>query len=383
MFYDKQDEKNKRIYKLYLKASASLSRLFSDSEIPFLHYRAAENIFCFAFDAENLARDDIAVDAKKDMLGIGIKTFLHNGGNTLQKIAEFNRLRSEFENKSPGEIALKAAELRNYRLDVAKELHGLENFIYHCITREAGRLNIVEENMDYINLEHISDIRRSRNTVLFTDGINEYSFSLSKHTLFKRFTANNIMDTVDVEIIENPFEMLADCIPKGRNIEESEIGKTQPVYRKKYIYLPLYAPSDPNMHPALKSGLNQWNAGGRERHSDEVYIPVPAWIHKVFPDFFPKSNKTVFSLHLPNGKVLKASMCQQGRKGLMSNPNKALGRWLLRDVLRLPEGTLVTRKVLDASGIDSVRVEKIGEYEYKIDFASTGSYEKFKSTFEQ
>ena len=37
-----------------------------------------------------------------------------------------------------------------------------------------------------------------------------------------------------------------------------------------------------------KSGLNQWNAGGRPRHSDEVYIPIPSEIHKNFQGFFSK-----------------------------------------------------------------------------------------------
>jgi len=34
---------------------------------------------------------------------------------------------------------------------------------------------------------------------------------------------------------------------------------------------------------ADKSGLNQWNARGRDRNPNEVYIPIPAEIHKNFP----------------------------------------------------------------------------------------------------
>lgn len=33
-------------------------------------------------------------------------------------------------------------------------------------------------------------------------------------------------------------------------------------------------------------------------------------------------------------------------KSIMSNPNKALGKWLLRDVFELPEKTLVTYDML-------------------------------------
>ena len=52
-------------------------------------------------------------------------------------------------------------------------------------------------------------------------------------------------------------------------------------------------------------------------------------------------------------------MCQSGQKGLMSNPNKALGKWILRDVLKVPLKTLIDRKYLDSLGIDSVIVFKL------------------------
>lgn len=382
MFYNLQEEANKTKYKSYLKISASLSKLFSESTIPYIHYRTTENIFCFSFDATNLARDDIAIDAKKDKVGIGIKTFLHNNGNTLQKIAEFNKLRAEFENKTADEIIIKASVLRNKRIDIALKLHGLEESIYHCITREEGKLYLHEEKMDFIDIDSIQNIQKNKNTILFDDGKHEYSFSLSKHTLFKRFTVYDTIDSINIKIIENPFNFLYKCFDEDINIkylpkekDDSQVIKKE----KQYIYLPMYAPSDSKKRPAEKSGLNQWNAGGRARHPNEVYIPVPSWIHHKFPDFFPESNDIYFKLHLPNGKTLQASMCQQGRKGLMSNPNKELGKWLLRDVLKLPEETLVTRKILDEAGIDSVLIEKINDREYSIRFASTGKYEEFKS----
>ena len=75
-------------------------------------------------------------------------------------------------------------------------------------------------------------------------------------------------------------------------------------------------------------------------------------------------------------------MCQAGQKGLMSNPNKALGKWVLRDVLKVPVGILVDRKYLDMIGIDSVIVFKISDTRYKIDFASTGKFEAFKDNHE-
>lgn len=60
----------------------------------------------------------------------------------------------------------------------------------------------------------------------------------------------------------------------------------------------------------------------------------------------------------------------------MSNPNKALGKWLLRDVFELPEKTLVTYDMLRIFGVDSVMFTKLEEKKYRIDFCVLGTYEK-------
>lgn len=78
------------LYLKYIKAIASLSGLYSESEIPYLHYRAVENIFCKSFRAKNLSRLDIAYDAKLNSLGIGLKTFIVQNKTSREKISEFN-----------------------------------------------------------------------------------------------------------------------------------------------------------------------------------------------------------------------------------------------------------------------------------------------------
>ena len=57
------NDENINTYIDYLRFIASLSKLFSNSNIPFLYYRVAENIFFFFFNAVNLARLDIVYDA--------------------------------------------------------------------------------------------------------------------------------------------------------------------------------------------------------------------------------------------------------------------------------------------------------------------------------
>lgn len=97
MFLQNQSEKNKNLYIQLLKAVGSLSRLNTDSKIPYLYYRSAENIFCKAFEADNLSRSDCSVDARFGDIGIGLKTFLYGNGSSYQKVAEFNKDRNLIE----------------------------------------------------------------------------------------------------------------------------------------------------------------------------------------------------------------------------------------------------------------------------------------------
>ena len=64
-------------------------------------------------------------------------------------------------------------------------------------------------------------------------------------------------------------------------------------------------------------------------------------------------------------------------KAIMSNPNSVLGKWLLRDVLELPEETLITYELLKEYGIDSVVFTRLDKGKYSIDFGELGTYERF------
>ncbi len=57
---------------------------------------------------------------------------------------------------------------------------------------------------------------------------------------------------------------------------------------------------------------------------------------------------------------MQSKICQDGGKALMSYSNRALGQWLLMDVLGLnEEGELLLYTKLQILGIDSVRIGKI------------------------
>ena len=382
-FFESRTEEQKRQYLTFLQKFGELSGLFSDSKSPYLYYRIHENLFCKVFDAENLSRGDISYDAKSGSLGIGLKTFLHNNGRTFQKVAEFNKDSHLFRNlsdKSNEEKVRIVAELRNKRLDFAKKSTNCSEQIYHLITRRDGEMLIFECEMNYINIPNISIISETDNTIRFTDSVNEYSLSLSKSTLLQRFNTAEPVAIIPVNISADPFSIIIGLEQRG---DLSEVSLSSESANQE-IFLPLY--SERSGQVQEKSALNQWNAGGRDRHQDEVYIPVPAKIHRLFAGFFPFDPNTPdgsakdsphFEVLLPNGERLDCKITQQGGKGFASSPNKALGKWLLRDVLGLPKGEILTKDLLDEIGIDSVRITKLAYLEYRLDFAATGSYHDF------
>ena len=235
--------------------------------------------------------------------------------------------------------------------------------------REKGKFLIFEEPMDYVDITNIKNVKEKKGSIIFNDGKNDYAFNKSKSTLFKRFITKPSIYEIDVQILKDPIRDLQKLFAEGKLVFEEGV-KIQGT-----VYLPLYGKDQTVFE---KSGLNQWNAGGRERHPNEVYIPVPALIHKNFPGFFPDRD-TPFSLKLPNEKIMKSKICQEGGKALMSYSNKELGQWILRDILKLKEGEILTYSKLQALGIDTVRIDKINSIEFEINFSKLGRYEVFQT----
>lgn len=383
MFYENQEEKQKQLYIRLLQTIGSLSNLFADSRSPFLYYRLMENIFCKAFEARNYARSDISVDAGKDKVGLGLKTFLQNNGKTLQKVAEFNKESYLLKGLNADDLILKVSEMRNQRILTTQRICNLDDVIYHLITRSDEFMGVYEEPMDLVNISKIKVTDVKKTTVSFIDGLNEYNFNISKSTLFKRFntTNKNLIIGFNVNILEDPFDFLLSLNGEKDKIELAEDNKEV----IDSIILPLYSTRD-GLVPK-KSGLNQWNAGGRKRDPDEVYIPIPAWIHKFKPNFFIYNTEDFktdpFNVTLPNGEILSMRVAQQGGKALMSDPNKALGKWILRDILDLKEGVLVTKSMLDIIGIDSIMLSKHIDNSYSLDFLKSGSYDLFEENYKK
>lgn len=393
MFYEKQPKAQQEEYKRMLAMVGRMSNLFSESDCPYLAYRAHENIFCKYFQAENLARADCSADAKKDGVGIGLKTWM---GNDDQKVAEFGKTKKSYTDLKGMELVKKIAEYRNERIRVTMNMHGIREMIYHVVKRIPHSMQIMECAFDPIDIPNIVLIpeRGNDNNTYFTDGRHTYHFSVSKNTLYMIFDDLELLDTVNVEIIDDPYGWLKDIVAlngiepslmsdieyemkvgdKSKKVTVTTLKKEPPA--KEQLCLPLYSKKQGEKFVGEKSGLNQWNASGRKRDPDELYIPFQAVDRNRKTDFFPPRD-TPFVLHLPDGTDISAKVCQDGGKAIMSNPNKVLGKWLLRDVLELPERTLITYEMLERFGIDSVVFTKIGDLEYSIDFAEIGTYESF------
>lgn len=286
-----------RDYLSFLSLIGSLSNLFAENDIPYIHYRVTENLFCKCFDAENLARFDDSYDAKKWDAGIGIKTFiLPASGATQQKVAEFDSLSPQLLGLSAIQSAQTVASWRNQRIEAADAIHGITSrSIYHIIGRMKGLLKLFIVDYDKIQTSSLHVTEETSAGFSFCDGLHSYNFNRSKSTLLERFVL-----PVGDQVIDVPVEIDADPLETLRRISDNPLGHdivrfartedglaVEPVRKsEESVVLPLFSTREHGAVP-LKSGLNQWNADGRPRDPNEVYIPVPAKIHERSPKFFP------------------------------------------------------------------------------------------------
>lgn len=366
------DKQSNGEYLKLLSAVSKLSGLFSDSAVPLINYRVAENIFCRSFAAENLSRSDTAFDAKYDDKGIGLKTFTCPNNYSTEKVAEFNSLSKELRKYAGKNLAVKLAEFRNERIDLANRTYDIKDSLYHIVARREKELLLFETDYSNIDIKKIKNVKEKPAGLTFEDGKHLYSFNYSKSTLYRKFDLPETAFKIPVEIIEDPYKLLLELFEDKILVADKDKLKRG----IDYVILPLYGIAKKERFVYEKSGLNQWNAGGRKRNSGEIYIPIPIRIHIDFPNFFPPRDEK-FNLSVPTNEIFSAKVCQDNSKALMTDPNKALSDWLLRKVLQLVPGKLATIEILDELGFDSVLITKTDNNNFKIDIMATGSYEKF------
>lgn len=304
-------------------------------------------------------------------MGVGLKTFTCPSESSTEKVAEFNSLSTVLKSFKGEELAIKLAEFRNERIDLANRLYNINSSLYHIVARRNKELILFETDYDKIDVNNIRSIKDTKASLQFDDGKNLYNFNYSKSTLFRKFYIPQNAFHLPIEIIDDPYALLLELFNKKLKSSTNKLIKGE-----NYVILPLYGFKNKQKFVFPKSGLNQWNAGGRKRDLGEVYIPIPIDIHKQFPNFFPKRD-VHFKLKIPTGEIFSAKVCQDNSKALMTNPNKALSDWLLRKVFQVKEGELLTIEKMNELGFDSVIIFKDDNENYRIDKSKIDSYQVF------
>ena len=394
-------------YGKLIQFAGRLSKLFSDNETPLIDYRFVEKAFVAVSQARDLSRKDISYDAAMaNKAGVGVKTFGFSlkTGSKIEKIAEFTKdaKNGAFAGLPPEAMASVVSDLRNARLksDAAEVGISLDTSFYHCLLRVPGGVVVHEEEMVPIDEGSIQPLGKNGKPmsrfstanddhVRFTDGNKEYTFNRSKNTLMQRFSTGVgfTSEEIPLSIQEDIWDLLLGGELDGIFDLDATPEKTEDVSVMDHVVLPLYSTKSSilKMVPE-KSGINQWNAGGRQRTFGEAYIPIPRLIHKLKPNFFPPRDQK-FELRLPSGEVVSAKVCQDGSKALMSDPNTVLCNWLFATIdgsysyaeSRMPRRKPYTYDDLARVGKDSVVVRKLDESGtvFELEFAPVGSFEEF------
>lgn len=431
--WEKYSKEEQNEYIKFLKIYGALTNLFRQKHgnpIPYLDSKFQETIFARVFNSENVdignTPHDILSVFGNERVGIGLKTWM-NSNPSYQKVMQLKRYKTEIDpyfNKSDEEFALILSQIKNDRMIADYKRLGLntEGNIYHYVTRDSGKFVIQETLYPLVNTNKLHNFNRTETAFQWSDGYKDYKFTYSDSQIWQHFDPIKkdtlILNTFDVDIIDDPFEFLLTSYFSFIEDYSSTSEKEDIVE----VYLPLYSYKTKEVEE--KSGLNSWNSTPKSKGStslrplNEVYIPIPRVFHNKFPSFFcpdifeaerkqkefdakykqglildkKEKPQVRFHLQLPNGDRIPALVTQSNMKSLQSgsltekdpNTNKlygqnALGQWLLVEVLGLKERKLVTRDWLQKKGTDSIRLwRKKDDYTtIFIDFAPIGSFEQF------
>ena len=276
-----------------------------------------------------------------------------------------------------------------------KRLYKTDRDVYHFITRDDDVMNIIETPYDLIDIDSLELISDGK-TYTFKDKLRNYKFYTSKSVLLEEFdaSAGEIIEQIPIEQFDDPFELIRMINLPKENYEVACEEKEDYEVVNEEIILPLY--QDKKEGPVVSdcSGINIRHSKPKNKGSNtprpeyEIEVRVSTWIHHIFPKFFGINafdndeihNKELndFDLVLPDGRVLRGRIKQENGKSLQTNPQGALGEWILKDVLGLENREVVTMDYLKTLGIDSLRITKLDDKHFKITVAETGAYEKFK-----
>ena len=418
--WDKYSKEQRDAYVNYLQMYGALSALFNQKSsmtgAPYLDSKFQETIYARCFNSKDVdignTPHDIRSTFDNERIGIGIKTWL-NSRPSFQKVMQLKSLRSEIDpiidSHDAEALAYKLSAIKNQRLLTDYKRLGLvrDNNVYHYVTRDRGCMNIFETSYPLVDLDNLRPLKMTNSSLLYSDGYKRYKFTYSDHEIWMYF-GENTSDTVllskfPVNILDDPFDFLRFAF---NDYIKSNLSYVRNNKYDDEIFLPLYSYRYKKVLPS--SGLNNWNSlpksGTTVRPEGEAYIPIPKILWRYKPYWVdPKVNmgdyklyhrKTGLSsvkikLHMPDGSVFDAIFTQSNFKGLQTNPQSVLGKWLLsalginkpvRERYDLPSDNVVTMHLLQQVGYDSVRLwhkDPNKPRDIWIDFAEYGSFERF------
>ncbi|GED13743.1 phospholipase D-like domain-containing protein [Aneurinibacillus migulanus] len=135
-----------------------------------------------------------------------------------------------------------------------------------------------------------------------------------------------------------------------------------------FVDLPLTKKTNP-FEVAVRSGLNWGQRPEYNRESNQAYIPVHLDTHQNNPGFFPPRG-TRFTILTDDGEEFTCVMAQDNNKAIETCDNNSILGIYFRQRLNLPLGFMVTIEDLLEYGRTYVRVYKIQDYLYYMDFRS-------------
>ncbi|MDO4912775.1 MAG: NgoFVII family restriction endonuclease [Lactobacillus sp.] len=422
--WDRYKETQRDEYEKYISMIASLSELFNqkstEDKAPYLDSKFQETIYAKCFESQevdiNNTPHDIMSIFDDVHIGIGLKTW-KSSRPSFQKVMQIKGFMEEIEDaKKLGdeELIEHIAKIKNERLLSDYNRLGLskDKNIYHYITRDSGKLRYYETSYPLIDMNTLEKIEKTNKRITFRDKNKTYKYTFSDSQIYMRFgpdeSQTSLLCESDINLLDDPFSFLKQAFALKKNQETYD--NTESV---DYLYLPLYSYSKKEVLP--RSGINAWNGkpktkGSRKpRPSGEAYIPIPKDVWKKKPRWVDKNidmsnyyqykdstgkSSYEFTLHLPNGEQLPAMFAQSDFKSLQTNPQSALGTWLLnalgifepqRTEYDKPAKKIVTMDRLKNYGVDSVKLwHKTNDPKHIwIDFAKYGSFERFMEQDEE
>lgn len=421
--WQRYSEEERKDYEDYLRMYGALSAMFnqksSETGAPYLDSKFQETIYAKTFNSEDVdignTPHDIRSEFGAEKIGIGLKTWL-NSKPSYQKVMQLKSYRSEIDpflptakkDGDPEALANILSKIKNDRLITDYKRLGLteDSNIYHYVTRDKGVLRLTETSYPLVDISTLKPGKMTKSSFTFSDKYKQYRFSYSDHTIWMHFSEDDpetyLLDTIDVEILKDPFAFLKSAFEKQRGVY---IPKTDD---EKYLYLPLYSYRDKKV--GKRSGLNAWNGNPKSKGSTtirpegEAYIPIPKalWAKRPFwvdpnvdmrnyKEYKRKTGRSSYPirLHMPDGTVFNALFAQAGFKALQTDPQSILGKWILNVLgIKAPRrksydqesDNVVTMQLLQKVGFDSVKLWHKDPNNYKdvwIDFAPYGSFERF------